>query len=1232
MQEPEEIAWREDRLIPILPDTSNIHNREQLDDLLRRYVPTMKAVKKLSADTAFVALDVKPRFGIGGFFDVDLALLTKLEEHTCDKHEEPLYLVDFVTERQVRTISLRINMIGREEVVIPRATTTIVHAMKQLCAAVPGQNIALIGFSLPKDIERIGLNFAHINSMFPYWIDLSRMVGAISPDLACHQIDMGTILDTFGYVSIGTVWFAGTRIVVNEAVKALAVLEGLQCREGVDKLILGERKFPGIEVKSQVEAFRFIPYKALIHNQGSSLPPSIDCAQKLALATEDYRPIGVAADICDIRVEGFKPSCPGILVTGMTRGSVRLSLYLARYLRYGAVHVRIINISSAASDLYDTSTHFLLELLQNADDNQYPLSLIPTLTFTCRENTGSLRVDCNETGFEAKHVKAISTVRRSTKSNKNHSGGYTGEKGIGFKSVFRVAERVWISSRQYRFMFDKKEQFGMIAPKWAEFPESVLPAQTSFYLKLSEVNASEDLAKELRDFDASLLVFLRRIRQVVLRVHDKDNKVWERRLHKTLVLEDGEPVTIVDVDQSQLRYHTFAYQVENLPFEEKRSGSRTSELTLAFPTSGLPAQPSRSPQYVHALLPFLLNGDFLLTADRSHIDVSSPWNQSLRDGLAAAFIQAVQKFSQGSMKYFWPFFVPDSEVSSFFQPSREMILQDLAERAVLEGWDGTMLRPSNLVYVSLDKYSDEDRRPFTLHQHTISRYLSIKYPEWLIDSLLDLGVCSMSDVTFLNDLESMVSNYPGKFRRRPPAWHSQLAKALLPLAQVASHKETLSRLAIIPLSGGTWTSADQQPAFFSDDLDPKSFGVFSEVLIVDPAAAADDNRRSLFQKLGISEIDRPDMCSKIAKLHASTSFDPLKIPRTKLISHAIYLFQASWHPDFDVDLWFATSDGGVCKGSELYIRGDFEDGSPSARVFDKLRKEFPTAHKGYISRINSASLYKKYPDMVHFEKDAPEKLRLDSTSNNELHFSDTAEDLNQKSATVTDSVFETGTVGVDQPATSTKSSVERHFSLLDESYLENLIVKEKKSFRSYLINTLHLSEIPRLVRESIDFGNRCYFLSEEFKFLFKECSVSDVLYLLSEHWNIYSEWIEPSSFRQKHPNTADFNMPLLHNIKHTIVHTLHGPAPIYNTFLPSLDPRVEELQIPIPILDIDGSEDQSFRRKLGCLGINVDVNIYFYLACLTSLGLQQGSPDNDVISYVYEQIQSRFEDDPDSVM
>ncbi|KAI0103553.1 hypothetical protein F4814DRAFT_101329 [Daldinia grandis] len=316
MREPEELAWWEDRLIPIL-DTNNIYNEEQLGNLLNRYVPTVEAVRTLPTNTAFVALDIKPKFRIGGLFDVSLALLPKLSGHRGTP-----YLAEFITQRQVQVMSFTVNMIGREDVVKPRATTTILYAMRQLCESVRGQDIVLMGFSLSEDIKRIGLDFAYINQIFPYWIDLSRMVEAISPVLVNHQINMRTILGAFGYGSIDTIRIAGYHIVVKEAVKALAVLEGLQCREGVGKLVLGAQKFPTIKIEAQVETFRFMRYKALIHNKGSRLPLSIDSAQKLAFVTEGYRPIGVAADIYDPRLKDSKPNCPGIHVTGMTRGCV----------------------------------------------------------------------------------------------------------------------------------------------------------------------------------------------------------------------------------------------------------------------------------------------------------------------------------------------------------------------------------------------------------------------------------------------------------------------------------------------------------------------------------------------------------------------------------------------------------------------------------------------------------------------------------------------------------------------------------------------------------------------------------------------------------------------------------------------------------------------------------------------------------------------------------------------
>lgn len=77
---------------------------------------------------------------------------------------------------------------------------------------------------------------------------------------------------------------------------------------------------------------------------------------------------------------------------------------------------------------------FFFFQVQNADDNNYPDNVEPTLTFILQES--SIIVLNNERGFTAKNIRALCDVGNSTKQGSN--SGYIGKKGIGFKSVFRV--------------------------------------------------------------------------------------------------------------------------------------------------------------------------------------------------------------------------------------------------------------------------------------------------------------------------------------------------------------------------------------------------------------------------------------------------------------------------------------------------------------------------------------------------------------------------------------------------------------------------------------------------------------------------------------------------------------------------------------------------------------------------------------------------------------------------
>jgi len=119
------------------------------------------------------------------------------------------------------------------------------------------------------------------------------------------------------------------------------------------------------------------------------------------------------------------------------------------------------SIETLADDLNSKKTHFIFELIQNAEDNDYADGITPTLRFRVNEieiegkRQIALIVENNETGFQEKHVDAICKVGHSTKSK---SQGYIGEKGIGFKSVFRITSCPYIFSNGFHFFLPEKDE------------------------------------------------------------------------------------------------------------------------------------------------------------------------------------------------------------------------------------------------------------------------------------------------------------------------------------------------------------------------------------------------------------------------------------------------------------------------------------------------------------------------------------------------------------------------------------------------------------------------------------------------------------------------------------------------------------------------------------------------------------------------------------------------------
>ena len=279
--------------------------------------------------------------------------------------------------------------------------------------------------------------------------------------------------------------------------------------------------------------------------------------------------------------------------------SITLKLQLMCLSRLSKSTFRIFLTSpSLAEQLYQKSTHFLLELVQNADDTQYGVEN-PTLHLTCNENR--LRIDCNETGFTPKDVDAICSIGQSSKAGAGVSTQYVGEKGIGFKSVFKVADVVWVCSGAYEFKFDKNTKLGMIAPILAKFP-SRRSGWTSFYLQFSREYNAQELISDLASFRARLLIFLRRLRKIIVTIDGPGENQITRILTKAEGEIYGKEAIYLEEDSTRMTYIIHRYQAQNLPREEKRDGVTESELLLAFSVDDK-NQPKVDSQEVFAYLP-----------------------------------------------------------------------------------------------------------------------------------------------------------------------------------------------------------------------------------------------------------------------------------------------------------------------------------------------------------------------------------------------------------------------------------------------------------------------------------------------------------------------------------------------------------------------------------------------------------------------------------------------------
>ncbi|XP_004292523.1 PREDICTED: uncharacterized protein LOC101312697 [Fragaria vesca subsp. vesca] len=576
-----------------------------------------------------------------------------------------------------------------------------------------------------------------------------------------------------------------------------------------------------------------------------------------------------------------------------------------------------------SQELYSQDSHFLLELVQNADDNTYPTCVEPTLTFILQDS--GIVVLNNEQGFSAENIRALCDVGSSTKKGSN--AGYIGRKGIGFKSVFRVTDAPEIHSNGFHIKFDISQgQIGFLLPTvvppcnvemFSRLTSSdsdqldnnfwntciVLP----FRSKFSDGSVMKGIINMFSDLHPSILLFLHRLQCIKFR-NLLDNSLTVMRKE---TVGDG----IVKVSHGK-EIMTWFLISQKLQADFMRSDVQTTEISIAFTLKELENGvygPDLGQQPAFAFLPlrtyglkFILQGDFVLPSSREEVDGDSPWNQWLLSEFPGLFVNAERSFcslpcfkeNPGRAVAAYMSFVPlVGEVHGFFSSLPRLIISKLrmSNCLLLEGGNNEWVPPCKV----LRGWNEQARLLLPdclLRQHLGLGLLekSIVLPDPLARAL---GIAEYGPKILVQVMDSLCRLQNGLLSMGPgwlTSWLSELYamsfNASVETSFDSGHGmdliEELRKIPFIPLSDGTYGAVDKDPIWlhfdalstgFEDQHGLESFPkLYANLRIVSPAflstSCADmpsmdvttvDKQIRMLRRIGVQQLS----AHEIVKLH-----------------------------------------------------------------------------------------------------------------------------------------------------------------------------------------------------------------------------------------------------------------------------------------------------------------------------------------------------------------------------
>ena len=298
-----------------------------------------------------------------------------------------------------------------------------------------------------------------------------------------------------------------------------------------------------------------------------------------------------------------------------------------------------------AAGLYDDRTHFIFELLQNAEDalgRRGEWHGSRKVAFTL--NPTRLMLSHFGKPFDEADVRSVCDIAESTKNESS-----IGRFGLGFKSVYTVTDLPEIHSGNEDFAIEN-----YVFPKrMARSARAADETQIILPLKPEDASAAQDITAGFRHLGPGALLFLRHIDEINWSVAGGASGFYLRNTPESLG-PNVQRITVIgkeddrpEVDQNWLVFHRDVFSAE---------GQKVGRVEIAFSLVAVKGAPGRGavqpmvksplvvffPTVVESHLGFLVQGPYRTTPSRDNIPPGEPWNQHLVKETAGLLVEAMR--------------------------------------------------------------------------------------------------------------------------------------------------------------------------------------------------------------------------------------------------------------------------------------------------------------------------------------------------------------------------------------------------------------------------------------------------------------------------------------------------------------------------------------------------------------------------------------------------------------